>query len=33
MDFPVTAGHWVRIKENEKKDDYLDLAKKIFKNL
>ena len=26
MDFAVPADHWVKIKESEKMDEYLDLA-------
>ena len=32
MDFAVLADHWVKLKENEKKDKYLDLARGL-KNL
>ena len=27
--FAVQADHWVKIKENEKRDKYLDLARKL----
>ena len=32
MDFSFTVDHWVKLKESEKKDKYLDLAKEL-KNL
>ena len=28
MDFTVPANHWVKLKENEKSDKYLELARK-----
>ena len=31
MDFAVPADHRVKLKENEKKDKYLDLAKELKK--
>ena len=31
MDFPVLADHRVKLKESEKKDKYLDLAKELKK--
>ena len=31
MDFAVPADHWVKLKENEKKDKYLDFAKELKK--
>ena len=31
VDFVFPADHWVRLKENEKKDKYLDLARKLKK--
>ena len=32
MDFTVFADHWVKMKESEKKDKYLDLAKELKKH-
>ena len=29
MDFAVQADHWVKIKENEKRDKYLDLVREL----
>ena len=29
MDFTVPAGHRIKLKENEKKDKYLDLAREL----
>ena len=31
MDFPVSADHRIKLKESEKKDKYLDLAKELKK--
>ena len=31
VDFAVLADHWVKLKENEKKDKYLDLARELKK--
>ena len=31
VDFAVSAGHWVKLKESEKKDKYLDLARELKK--
>ena len=31
MDFAVPADHRVKLKENEKKDKYLDLAREVKK--
>ena len=31
MDFPVLADHRIKLKENEKKDKYLDLARELKK--
>ena len=31
MDFAVPADHKIKLKENEKKDKYLDLARKLKK--
>ena len=31
MDFAVPAGHKVKLKENEKKDKYLDFARELKK--
>ena len=31
MNFAVPADHWVKLKENEKKDKYVDLAKELEK--
>ena len=31
MDFPVLVDHRVKLKENEKKDEYLDLARELRK--
>ena len=31
-DFAVSAGHWVKLKENEMRDKYLDLAREQEKN-
>ena len=31
VDFAIPADHYVKIKENEKKDKYLDLARKLKK--
>ena len=31
MDFAIPADHLVKIKENEKKDDYLDLTRELRK--
>ena len=31
VDFAISANHWVKIKENEKRDKYLDLALRIKK--
>ena len=33
MDFAVSADHKVKLKENEKKDKYLDLARELKKLL
>ena len=33
MDFSVPADHRVKLKENEKKDKYLDFARKLKKKL
>ena len=33
MDFAVPAGHRIKLKESEKKDKYLDLARKLKKNV
>ena len=32
MDFTVAADHRLKVKENKKKDKYLDLARKLKKN-
>ena len=32
MDFAVLADHRVKLKENEKKDKYLDIDRKLKKN-
>ena len=32
MDFSVPAAHRVKLKESEKKDKYLDLARELKKN-
>ena len=31
MDFAVPADHWIKLKESEKKDKYLDLAWELKK--
>ena len=31
MDFTVPAGHTIKLKENKKKDKYLDLARELKK--
>ena len=31
MNFAVTADHWVKLKGNEKKDKYLELARELKK--
>ena len=31
MDFAVPAGHWVKLKESEKRDKYLDIARELKK--
>ena len=31
VDFAVLADHWVKLKESEKKDKYLDLARELKK--
>ena len=31
MDFAVPADHWVKLKESEKKDKFLDLARELKK--
>ncbi len=31
MDFAVLAGHWVKLKESEKRDKYLDIARELKK--
>ena len=31
MDFAVLTDHWVKIKENEKRDKYLDLSRELKK--
>ena len=31
MDFAVQADHWLKVKENEKKDTYLDFARELEK--
>ena len=31
MDFPVPADHRIKLKESEKKDQYLDLARELKK--
>ena len=33
MDFAVTANHRLRLKESEKKDKYLDIARKFLKTV
>ena len=33
VDFTVRANHWVKLKESEKKDKYLDLAREVKKNV
>ena len=33
MDFAVPADHWIKLKESEKKDKYLDLARELEKNI
>ena len=33
VDFAVPADHWIKLKEGEKKDKYLDLAKELKKKL
>ena len=33
MDFPVPADHWVKMKENEKIDKYLDLTRELKKTV
>ena len=33
MDFSISADHRVKVKENEKRDEYLDLARKLKKKL
>ena len=31
MDFALPADHWVELKESEKRDKYLDLARELKK--
>ena len=31
MDFAVPADHWIKLKECEKRDEYLDLARELKK--
>ena len=33
MDFAVPADHRIKLKENEKKDKYLDFARELKKNM
>ena len=33
VDFAVSADHWIKLKESEKKDKYLDLAKELKKTM
>ena len=33
VDFAVTADHWVKLKENERKDQYTDLARDLRKTV
>ena len=33
MDFTVPADHWVKLKENEKRDKYLDIARELKKTM
>ena len=33
VDFAVTADHWVKSKENEEKDKYLDIAWELKKSM
>ena len=33
MDFAVPADHWVKLKESENRDKYLDLARELKKTL
>ena len=32
VDFAVPADHWVKLKESEKKDKYLELVQELKKN-
>ena len=33
VDFAVPADHWIKLKEYEKKDKYLDLARELKKTM
>ena len=33
VDFAVPADHWIKLKECERKDEYLDLARELKKTL